>query len=747
MRLHPGTSSQAVLSVVFFLSGFSALVYQVVWQRLLTLHYGVGAVSTALTVTLFMAGLGLGALAGGWLGDRVRGRLALYAAIELAIGAYGLGSFALLEGIGRATAGSDLATALACTALFLAPPTLLMGMTLPLLTRVFTAATGDFDRAVSRLYFVNAAGAAAGALASAYVFITLGGFDTALEIAAATNGAMALMIVFLARPAPRETFGDADAARAAGLAPAPLGRLAIVVLVTGFLAIGYEIVWIRFLGVLFKESPYAFATVLAVYLAGLGAGSWWMAGRLPRLAPHARRPMLLGLQVGIAAYVLASFLGFYWTSDVVPFKWLHAQSFASGLHPPIGWPGGGTAMELARSAFVAADILFWPLVFVLVPTVAMGATFPLAAALARARGGGDAVTVARIYAWTILGNALGGLATGLLLLPALGTERTLQIFIFAGLAFAFFRLSGEGPLLRLPRSLALVAVAVAGLAAFPGPGKLYEAVHPQLGYGSLQLQEGREGVVLTYRDGDRVRNIINGTLHGGRPDDAFVRRGIETLAYTPSPRRVLVIGYGTGELADTLLRSPEVELLVVVEVNHALMANLRKFPSFRDALAEPRLRLLMDDGRRFLLRDPGRFDAILMDPIYHHAAYSNNLYSRQFFELARSRLAPGGVLMVWSDEHRVVPRTLAAVFPHLRKYDGAEPRSHGYYLASVDAFSHQAERERALLGGLDAARRDRVAAVSSYQGDRAEILRRAGPGTVNEDWKPRAEYYLGLGRR
>lgn len=731
----------AILSLVFFLSGFTALVYQVVWQRLLTLHYGVGAVSITLVVTVFMGGLGLGALLGGRLAGRVRNPLLIYAGIEFMIGLFGLASFWLLDALGRHTAGSHLTLAFFFIGAFLVVPTTLMGMTLPILTKIYNALVADFGLAVSQLYFVNTMGAAAGSLIAAYGLITFGGLDTALQVAAGINLLMGLLILACRG-------GPAAKDRTAAPPPGPVIRwLPAVVFVTGFLAIGYEIIWLRVLGVLSKESPYAFSTILSMYLAGIAFGSLAMSRRMARGISAAHREKLLyGMQAGIAAYVLASFLAFYWTSDIPPFKWLKANSFAAGLHPPDHWPPVSGLLEFGRALFVTVDIVFWPLLFVFIPALMMGATFPLVSVLSLRHAERDADTVARIYAWTILGNVLGGLVTGFALLPYLGTERTVLLFSVCGLAFLAPLAVRSGNSHPGPKTAVCAIAVLLAAGFFPGQGQLYEAIHPNFGFGTAHFEEGREGVVFTYANGERIHNVINGTLHGGRPNDGFIFEAIEALSHTPRAKRVLVIGYGTGEISDTLLLSGEIGELVIVELNHTLMANLRKIDLFSTSLSDPRIQFVMDDGRRYLNRNPGRFDAILMDPIYHHAVYSNNIYSRQFFELARAHLEEHGVLMVWSDEHHVIGGTIASAFPHIRRYGGGDAGTHGFYLASKVEMKRDPVRAEALLGRFEPAKRKLIETASSYSGDRSAVLRFGQGYPINEDWKPRAEYYLGLRR-
>ena len=220
----------ARLCFIFFVSGFSALLYQVVWQRLLTVYYGVGAISITLIVSVYMAGLGLGALLGGALAERVKNRIGLYFSIELLIGLFGIVSLPFLDYLGKSTAGASYLLTFGCMFLFLFFPTVLMGMTLPLLTKILNRLIRDFFDTVSTLYFINTLGAAAGALAGSYLLISFFGLDTTLHVAVALNLLLAGLILTMRRGLPQEDL-TAPSAPIVSMAGASLPRLSIPLLV------------------------------------------------------------------------------------------------------------------------------------------------------------------------------------------------------------------------------------------------------------------------------------------------------------------------------------------------------------------------------------------------------------------------------------------------------------------------------------------------------------------------------------
>jgi len=291
----------SLLALVFFFSGFAALIYQVVWQRLLTVHYGVGSVSITLIISVYMFGLGVGALFGGFLAERARNRIIWFFAVQFLLGLFGLISLPLLDLLGRHTAGSSYLVSFFYMFLFLCLPTFVMGITLPLLTKIFNHWIRDFLYSVSYLYFINTLGAAIGAVFASYAIISFFGLDIGIYFASAVNFVLAA-VVLIAMYSPAGPPAPQPAAASGKKTEASLGRIAyLLVLITGFLAIGYEIVWFRVVGVLVKASPYAFSSVLCVYLLGVALGSLGMTKYLRRQRAISRKNLFFLLQFIISS--------------------------------------------------------------------------------------------------------------------------------------------------------------------------------------------------------------------------------------------------------------------------------------------------------------------------------------------------------------------------------------------------------------------------------------------------------------
>lgn len=732
-------SAVHVLGAVFFFSGLSGLIYQVVWQRLLTLNYGVGAVSITLIVSVFMLGTGLGSLLGGWLAERCADPYRLYAAVEGALGVAGLASYPCILALGSLTAGRGPSVSFVLLFLFLCLPTLLMGVTLPLLATLFNRLSQGFLYSVGHLYFINTLGAAAGALLAGYFLISLLGLKGCLCFAAGIDFVLAAVILSAGQAAGR-------AARTS-VEPAPaddgfgFGRLAyLLAFAAGFIAMGHEITGYRVIGTLVKDSPYAFASILAVYLLGIALGSMAIQRHRTDRLGAGSGGLFFRLQFLAGLYVLMVFAAFYHFAPHEPLQSLARLSFSAELHPSLALLVRHSGDSVFTSTFLLFDVFLWPLLFLFLPAMFMGASFPLLTSLAHSHAGREGRTVGITYFFSVLGNVSGGLVTGFVLLPFAGSENTILILGSAGLLFGLA--SGVFAGRSVPgfyRAAGVLLLVVGFLAAFPRRGILYEAIHmAPFAPCRTYMKEGLDAVVVTYEDGAQVRNFINGQGHGYRPGPLFYAEAIEGLTFAPSPRNVLVLGFGAGSGTEAALLSTDAIRVTVVELCSSVIGNMQKLPMFDRIFRDRRLHLVIDDGRRFLQRSDERFDVILMDPLRTTTAYSNNLHSRQFFSLAAKHLTPGGILMVGGvGECLVIPRTLAEEFPFVRSYLS-------FTLASKYPMHQNQERLRAMLGSYSV---EMQAAIWSLAQDPLEgrDLAKAIEGyPVNQDWMPVSEYYLGL---
>jgi predicted membrane-bound spermidine synthase len=336
----------------------------------------------------------------------------------------------------------------------------------------------------------------------------------------------------------------------------------------------------------------------------------------------------------------------------------------------------------------------------------------------------------------------GGIVTGYWLLARFGTERTALGFSVAGLAALLLvdRYRGR-PLALAHRAAAFAILAVTAVLTFPGRGEFYGLVHgePWRG-GDRYLAEGVDAVVVTDHGPNGTANSINGLSHGHRPEPWYVREAFEAFSYAPQCRDVLIIGYGAGTFLENALMVHEVEHLTLVEISASVIENFMKIPEFKKMLTDPRVELVIDDGRRFLLRTDHAYDMILIDPLRTTTSYSNNLYSREFFELVRRHLKPEGLLLAWMDDYRVFPHTLAGVFPKVRMYEFSSYM--GFCLASNVPLAENHRRASVLFANYSPTMRVTVPETAAYLGDESYIRADTAGCPESRDWKPVMEYYF-----
>jgi hypothetical protein len=593
-----------------------------------------------------------------------------FALVELAIAAFAVASPTLYtDGLARWAAPFYRTTggqAMAHLAAFL-PPTLLMGLSLPLLVRARVADAVGAPRTIALLYGVNVLGAAAGALAAPWLLVRHLGMAGACAAAAAANVAAALGAVLA---------GSVEGAAAAGPPSGtarplieradPFARWVLLYALSGFTALSLEIVWFRLIDVGVKTTAFTFGTVLCVYLLGLGAGS--LLGS--RLAPYMPRPLAVFLDAqlailataGAAVALLASL-----PTQTPLYRWF----FAYWRQEPFFQLGADWNAGALVRLYAA-----YPLALYGVPTVLMGVSF---AALQRAVQD-DPRTAGRkvgfLQAANIAGCVAGSLLTGLFLLERVGTAGTLRLLVLGtGCVLLAVRARAEG----LTRGLALrAAVLVLVLVALPGQEALWQRLHGveprSRGAGPTRVAFiGEDASALSAvlpRPGGGWRVAVNGLPHSWLPYD-----GIHTLLGAlpalvhPAPRKIAVVGLGSGETAWAVACRKETETIRVFEIAASQPRLLREaraltpYPALVQLLEDDRVEIEVADGRQALSLSGERFDIVQVDAMFRTSAGSGNLSSVEFFRLCASRLAPGGIVCSQKPSRRV-GLTFAEALPH-----------------------------------------------------------------------------------
>jgi spermidine synthase len=635
-----------VLVVLLFFSGAVALGYEVLWTRDFALAYGNTATATAIVLSVYFVGLALGAVLVDSLGTSRR-PLRVYALLEAALVATILAYVALRPWLPAAAAWIAHAApapllplariALAAAVLLL--PTTLIGATLP----VAAGATADHTGA-ARLYGWNTLGGAAGALATVFVLLPLFGMRRTYVVAAAVG----LGLSEIARRMSHAPAGErrTTAARAAS-ERSPRPRLAALVAgLAGAVALGAEVLWTRGLSGVLSSSVYSVALVLAATLLGIVVGTA-AAVRVVRRGGSLVPPLAAAAAAGGIA-VAASILAL----RVLPAMSLSlAQAF-----------GATTASTgLIVEAILAVHVVF-------VPAACIGAILPLAVGL------GDAASASRAIAVPLGANTAGGvigaLAAAFVLLPVLGLAGGL--LSIAALLTALAAGLATRPALRLLAGGASAVLLVTAVVAPPLPFPWRAAPDDRV----LLRRDGPTATVLVTEDsrGARRLRIIGQYSVGGRDGLLLERReALLPLLLHPQPRSLLHLGVGTGDTLGAALTSPGLTAVGVELVAEALDAAALFAAENGDVVHHPRARLVADDARSVLLSSTEHWDVILVDLLLPWTAGAGALFSREFYQLGRARLAPRGLLCHWLPLHQLrvddleaIVATFTAAFPHVQ---------------------------------------------------------------------------------
>ncbi len=601
-----------------FGSGIAALIYEIVWFQLLELVIGSTAVSIGVVLATFMGGMCIGSL---MLPRLVSGRLSplrVYAAIEIGIGVCGILVLRLMPLVGGFyTARSGLLLRGVVAAACLLPPTLLMGATLPALARQIEGTACGVSW-LGFFYGGNIAGAVFGCLLSGFYLLREYDVATATYVAIAINMAVAGLALVLAT----RTRHSAHAGQTSEVGP---WEIYVAIALSGCCALAAEAVWTRILGLLLGASVYTFSIILAVFLVGLGVGSGF-GSFLCRIVEHPRVALgwcqvLLAAAIAWTAYSLSASLP-YWPTD---------PSISSNI-----W--FNFQLDLDRA--------LWAL---LPPTLLWGASFPLA--LAAASKGQDAARlVSGVYAANTLGAIVGALSASLLLVAWIGSQRTEQVLI------ALSMLSG---LLLLPRRW-VVAAALGCLSMYSVP-PLAKVLVAHGRYAASWAGKGDiiymgEGInssvaVSSFPNGVLTFHVAGKIQASNVPRDMRLQRmlGHLTTLTAASPRSVLVIGCGAGITAGAVSIDSQVERETIVEIEPLVPQAASAYfsePNF-DVLRNPKVQVRIDDGRHFLLTTKERFDGITVDPLDPWVKGAANLYTKEFFEVMKRHLNPGGTVTMY----------------------------------------------------------------------------------------------------
>jgi spermidine synthase len=761
-----------VLLLLFAASGCAALIYEIVWFQMLGLVIGSSAISLAVLLGTFMGGMCIGCLALPRFISDARHPLRVYAGIEGLIGIIGLAvlwGMPLVDSLYSAVAtGGSLGIALRAviSAVCLLPPTVLMGATLPAIAR-WIKSNPDGVSWLGFFYGGNIAGAVFGCLLAGFYLLRFHDSASAVYVAVAINFSAALVSLALSSIAPHAASGRSVSQPA--VAPAQgAWSIYITIGVSGGTALAAEVVWTRLLSLLLGGTVYTFSIILAVFLIGLGVGS--SIGSV--LGRSSRRPRVV---LGWCQFLLAAAIA--WTAFVVarslPFWPVDVYLVTN--------PWNNFQLDLMRC--------FWA---IFPATCLWGASFPLALAAVASNGADPGRLVSRIYAANTLGAIVGALLASLILVRIMGTQQAQKVLIAASAFAALFALIPDALFLSNPSSAANGRRSLAGQ-LFGGLGILAaacccvamlwtvsETPWELIAYGRCVATQKDKGTMLFMGEGmnssvavtelsDGVRNFhVSGKIEASSDmQDMRLQRMLchfPALVH-PNPKSVLIVGCGAGVTSGSFLVYPSIERIVICELEPLVPQVVAKYfgKENYDVVKNPKVEIVYDDARHFILTTKEKFDIITSDPIHPWMKGSATLYTKEYFELVKRHLNPGGVVTQWvplyeSSEEVVKSEigTFFEAFPGGTVW-GNDRNGEGYDVVLLGQLGPTRIDIEAMQNRLN--RQDHVPVVNSlqdigmgsairllatYAGQAADLTGWLKDAEINHDRNLRLQYLAGL---
>jgi len=720
------------------------LIYEIVWLQLLQLVIGSSAVSIGLLLAAYMGGLCLGSAALPRLVSSKRHPLRVYACLELGIAAFGI---AILLGL-PALSHLYLARGIIAAACLL-PPTILMGASFPAVTRWVQDVSW-----IGALYSANVAGAVAGCVLAGFYLLRVYDMAVATYAAAGINVVVAAVAFALSmKPSEAAEISAGTVKRAPGFV-----LIYVAAALSGMSALGAEVVWTRLLSLLLGATVYTFSIILAVFLLGLWAGSGagsFLIRRVqqPRLVLAACQ-ILLAAAMAETAYTLTNVLPF-WPVD----PWLSLNPWAS----------------FDLDVFRCIRTIF-------LPTLLWGASFPIALASAAAEGEDPAVLSGEVYAANTAGAIAGALLFSLVFIPQFGTRACQQLLIgISATAAILVTASFARRALALAGTLAATAVV-----AFALISTVSDVPWQVIAYGRrvapilrgldisaeanpVFIGEGMSSsVVITDREGQRFFYVSGKSEASSALLDMRLQR---MMGHLPAlvhqrPRSVLVVGFGAGVTAGSFVKYPEIESITICELEPIIPPASNKYFSEQNyrVLDDSRTRIIYDDARHFVATTDQKFDVITTDPIHPWVKGTSALYSKEYYELVRSHLNPGGVAAQWlplyESDAETVKMELATffdVFPN-GTVSGNYLNGDGYDLVllgspdlttiNIDDIQKRLEDPR--YAGVSASLGDvefhsAFDLFATYVGRAADLQSMLSGAEINRDLNMRLQYVAGWG--
>ncbi len=761
---HPAPKRFMPLLLLLFVgSGCAALIYEVVWFQLLQLVIGSSSISLGVLLGTFMGGMCLGSLLLPRLISTRPHPLRMYAALEFGIGLMGLAvlfglpivSRIYSEQVGPTFDGIFFRGVVSAVCLLL--PTMLMGATLPAIARWIETT----PRGVSWLGFFyggNTVGAVGGCLLAGFYLLRVHNLAAATYVAVGVNLLVAGTAFILSSRAHHEPPTEAKANAPVATAAGGVWSVYIVIALSGLSALGAEAVWTRLLSLLLGATVYTFSIILAVFLAGLGLGSSvgaWFA----RLTSRPK------LALGICQLLLM--LAIAWTAGMI------ARSIPY-------WP---VNPSLSQSPWINFQFDIARCLWAFFPAACLwGASFPLALAAVAAPGQDAGRLVSRVYAANTVGAIAGAILFSIFLVPAFGSQNAERILIGVAAFAAMVMLVLSSPPAGRLRSAGVAFALVAALTAGPLCLKVAQIPWELVAYGRFMPTRLNDGTQLIYmgegmNSSVAVTEMSNGTrsFHvsgkveaSNDPADMRLQRmlgHIPALVH-PHPESVLIVGCGAGVTAGCFVVDPTIKRIVICEIEPLIPTVVAKYFAEENhhLLEDPRVHIVFDDARHYILTTRENFDIITSDPIHPWVKGAATLYTKEYFELVKRRLNPGGVVTQWVPLYEsnmgVVQSEVATFFDAFPQgtvwsndikgagYDVVLLGQNGPTKIDIDQIQERLQRPEyadELKSLNDVFFTSAVELFGTYGGQASDLVPWSAGGEINHDRNLRLQYLAGMG--
>ena len=676
-----------IIFLCFFLSGAAGLMYEIIWTRFFSLTFGATTYSITTVLTAFMAGLAFGSLFFGRIADRIRRRLMFYGWIELLIGLYAL-IFPFLFGLSSRLylytvvhvdmdPLQKLILKFTLSFLIMLIPTTLMGGSLPVLSRAMIKDLKGVSSKVGALYAINTFGAVVGTFLVGFYFLSGIGLRASILVAAFINIGIGILMILFSRRLKEQSVSEVESTARQTEIPFTKQERRVITfavaafMISGFVSLSHEVVWTRILSLIIGSSTYAFSMILIGFLIGIALGSYLISHTQMFSDERINLVMFSWIEIGIGFSAFALIPLF----SKLPYIMLKAFQINAESYN-----------------FILSYQFVLSLLIVIVPTTLMGATLPVIAKIVSREVRSVGRSIGNIYFFNTFGAIFGSFLAGFLFIPFLGTLNTLKLGVgvnlllgAAGLLLSRNRFQsrwGLGVSLLVPGAV-LYGVLVAnwdptmmdkGVAIY-GKRMVTESGYDKLKDGSrmLYLQEGINATISVRKKENKISLLTGGKADASTGTGDMTTQtlsGYLPVMLHPKPERIFVVGLASGVTAGTVAQFDEINLVDVVEIEPS-MAHAASFFQHvnQDVLANPKVHLIINDGRNHLLETKAGYDLIISEPSNPWISGVASLFTSEYFQIVNQRLNPGGIFCQWVqcysislDNLRMILKTLAQSF-------------------------------------------------------------------------------------